>query len=881
MKKRLNPKKQQLCGVSLPELSSKINLNTKNKHQVINRIKIRNSSGKIVQCRGWESFFDKKGKVVYVSQGLSQICGCEFKVSSSGMICLERIFYEYDLKKIKEYFKKAKNGEVFSDISFRIVAREGSIRHVLLSSKPAKNDSGEFIGFCLSAKDVTLRKKISEKYNFLNSLTQQVSDSIIVTDSKMRIIYVNRATEKLYGYKSQEMIGKFPTFLNSEPMAKKIERSIFKAVRNEKVWEGRHLNRRKNGADFICEFRISPIKNSKGEVYCYCSIQRDVTAREESKRSLKIQRDIGTYLSSVSDLKDALEYILHAGLSIPNFDSGAIYLIDPETKALNLFAHTGFNKSFVNQISHFGPKTRQAALAQKADSVYGKYSKFFSKCERLKFNEDLKFIAATPVLFKKKPVAILCFSSHESFEVPDYAKNFIESIATRMGAVIARLKTESEFQRNAYHDSLTNIPNRRFFMKSLKQAIRRSRRNQDYKFAILLLDLDRFKDVNDGLGHLVGDRLILKVSQRLHSCIRENDTIARFGGDEFIVLLDDISGVEDAVDAANRIQLVLSESFKIEERELFVSGSIGILMNSFKYEFPEDMQRDVDTAMFKAKMAGGSRFAIFDEEMHTVAVRRIQLENDLRKALEFNELQIAYQPIVSLENGNIETVEALLRWNHPEKGMISPCEFIPLAEETGLIIPITEWLFDQVSQQMRKWLDQGFTIRFAINLSALHLSQRGLPDMIENGLKKYNLDPECVELEITETAAMKEFDLARTTLHRLKSIGSHVLIDDFGVGYSPLVYLKQFPINIIKIDMSFIKDIPKDMNVMSIVEAIIGMAHILKIKVVAEGVETTDQLRFLKEQNCDQIQGFLFSKAVPAEKISEFLKENKTLISIS
>jgi len=881
LKKRFSIQINTPFGASLPK-----SLNNFLKENVVDpRVAQRfNDAEKIRvsgQCRGWEAFFDRNGSVVYISQGLHQMCGCDLKFSKSGTICFKKLFYKHDIEKIEKYFERAKSGKGFSDVVLRILDKQESIKYISLSSRPVKNDSGKFVGFRLSAKDITSQKRAEDKHHFLNSLTQQVSDAIIVTDDKFKIIFVNKATENLYGYTKEELIGKDPVFLNSEFLAADIEEDILKTVSSGKAWEGKHSNRKKDGSIFICEFKISPIKNFKGEVYSYCSIQRDVTAREEVRKAMEMQRDLGTYLSSVHNLKDALDYVLDTALRIEKMDCGGVYLVDQKTKALDLIVHRGLKSSFVKKISHIPAGSPRANLAEKRKSVYGNYSKIIKDTDLSRRKENIKGIAIVPVLYEKKVIALLNLASHTEDQIPARSRDAIEAIASRIGGVIARLRIEAEFQRNAYHDSLTNIPNRRLFIKNLTQAIRRAKRNHKYRFAVLFLDLDRFKDINDGMGHLTGDRVILEVSRKLQKCIRGNDTLSRFGGDEFTVLLDDIGGIDDAIDAANRIQIVLSQPLVLDDREFFITGSIGVLMYSLKYHSPEDMLRDADTAMFKAKLSGRARFAIFDENMHTSAVRHIQLENDLRKAVERKEFKIEYQPIVSLKTGEIETVEALLRWNHPEKGMISPIEFIPMAEETGLIIPITEWLFDKVAQQARAWLDQGFKVRFAVNLSALHLSQTGLPDMIEKSLNTYQISPDSVELEITATAAMKEFDLAMTTLHRLKSIGSHVSIDDFGVGYSPLVYLKRFPITKIKIDMSFIKDIPKDINVMSIVEAIIGMAHILKIAVVAEGVETSEQLRFLKDQKCDQIQGFLFSRPVPPSKITEFFKENRKLICIS
>ncbi len=823
------------------------------------------------------AFFSKAGKILHISPEIERITGQKPNVYISNQTTFRNLFLKRDSIKAKKYFIRARRGETFRNIEFRAVNSSGCIVYLLISVAPVYNNFKNFIGFHSEIKNITVKRKAEEEQRFFNSLTHQVSDSIIVTDVDFRIIFVNKAAEKLYGYSKNEMIGRYPDFLNAETTASKIERDIYRTVSSGKTWDGQHLNKRKDGSTFMAEFRISPIKNTKGEVYCYSSIQRDVSDKEEVKCLIESQRDLGIFLSSTHNLKSALEYILETAIKIKEVDCGGIYLVDEATKSLDLIVHKGLGESFVKSVSHFDSTTPEWNLVFKGKSVFTRYPEKLKKSKRSKVSEGLKELMVVPVFYEKQIVAVLNLGSHQYKKISIKSKSSMEAIASRIGAVISRLKIEAEFRRNAYHDSLTSIANRRLFLVNVEKSIKRAKRNHNYRFAVLFLDLDRFKNINDGLGHLTGDRVILEVSRKLQHCIRANDTLARFGGDEFTVLLDDIDGLDDAIDAANRTQLILSKPLKIDGREFYMTGSIGVLMYSPKYQTPEDMIRDADTALYKAKLSGRARYVVFDEQMHTTAVRHIQLENDLQAALKNKEFYLNYQPMVSLKNGLITGVEALLRWNHPEKGMISPLEFIPLAEETGAIIPITEWIFEEVTRQTREWCDMGFPVHFAINLSALHLAQTNLPKIIEEGLSENSLDPDYLELEITETAAMKEFDLALTTLHRLRSIGGHISIDDFGVGYAPFVYLKKFPISKIKIDISFIRDISKNLNVMAIIEAMIAMAHILRIKVIAEGVETPEQLMFLRQQKCDEIQGFLFSRPVSSERITQYFLEKKRL----
>jgi diguanylate cyclase (GGDEF)-like protein len=386
------------------------------------------------------------------------------------------------------------------------------------------------------------------------------------------------------------------------------------------------------------------------------------------------------------------------------------------------------------------------------------------------------------------------------------------------------------------------------------------------------LDLDRFKVINDSLGHIIGDQLLIAVARRLEACMRPSDIIARFGGDEFAVLLDDINGINDATRVAQRIQHELTSSFTLEENEIYITGSMGITLSSSKFEKIEDLLRDADAAMYRAKALGRSTYQIFDIDMHASAIKLLQLEADLRRACEREEFKLYYQPIVSLKNWSITGVEALIRWQHPQHGLIPPLEFIPLAEETGLIIPIGEWVLKNACTQNKKWHDAGFhQLRIDINFSARQFQNGDVLEIIQKIIQDTGIEANFLDIEITESVAMDKNSIFM--LKQLSSLGLKASIDDFGTGYSSLGSLKLFPINTIKVDKSFIRDITKDPNAEAIISAIIAMARSLNIKVVAEGVETEEQLEFLSSLQCDEVQGYLFSPPVSASELTRLLKE--------
>jgi diguanylate cyclase (GGDEF)-like protein len=431
--------------------------------------------------------------------------------------------------------------------------------------------------------------------------------------------------------------------------------------------------------------------------------------------------------------------------------------------------------------------------------------------------------------------------------------------------ITERKIAEAKLIHEAVHDSLTGLPNRTLFRQRLGRAIERAQRLKDYFFAVLFLDLDRFKLVNDSLGHLIGDQLLIAFVRRVEQCLRSTDTVARLGGDEFAILLDDINDINDATQIADRIQKALTLPFNLSGYEVFISTSIGIALSTTGYEQPEELLRDADTVMYRAKALGKARHEVFDKAMHTRAVTLLQLDNDLRRALERQELQIHYQPIVLLKTGRITGFEALVRWQHPIRGLVSPAEFVPLAEETGLIVPIGGWVLREACSQMRAWQEQFFTtspLTLSVNFSGKQFSQPNLIEQIEQILQETGFDVHSLKLEITESVLIENAEAAAAMLSQLRSLGVQIYMDDFGTGYSSLSYLHRFPVDVLKIDRAFISRIGVDLE---LVRAIITMAHNLNMNVVAEGIETPEQLTQLIALQCEYGQGYLFSKPLNRE----------------
>ena len=439
--------------------------------------------------------------------------------------------------------------------------------------------------------------------------------------------------------------------------------------------------------------------------------------------------------------------------------------------------------------------------------------------------------------------------------------------------ITERKEVEKALQHNALFDILTNLPNRTQFMNHLKDAISKYRKNPNPGFAVLFLDLDRFKIINDGLGHLIGDKLLVAIAERIKGTLRPGDVVARIGGDEFTLLIHNVAQVSDATNVAERIQRNLAKPFRLDNYEVFSSASIGIAIADETKRKPEDFLRDADSAMYRAKDSGKARFELFDCEMHNHNLNLLQVETDLRRAIERGEFSVYYQPIVNLVTGATDEFESLIRWEHPTLGLISPDKFIPIAEETGLIIQIGEWVLEESCRQMQEWrgLFPARKLTVSVNLSAKQLMHPNLIKRVKEIIKKSGLPFECLKLEVTESVVMDNPELALEVLSELCAFGVRLSTDDFGTGYSSLSYLHRFPFERLKIDRSFIGKMDTDVTSVKIVRTILTLAENLNLEVVAEGVETEAQFLKLRELGCHLAQGYLFSKPVTALKAEEIL----------
>jgi diguanylate cyclase (GGDEF)-like protein len=466
------------------------------------------------------------------------------------------------------------------------------------------------------------------------------------------------------------------------------------------------------------------------------------------------------------------------------------------------------------------------------------------------------------------------WSQAEIESLSDLADSVVTEMELRSD-LTAKRETQEHLLYSTLHDALTGLPNRSLFTERLRHSMHRNARHPDDMFAVLFLDLDRFKDVNDNLGHFAGDELLRAVARRLEACLRPEDTVARLSGDEFAILLESISETSDAGRVAERIEEALSFPINLGGAEITTSASMGIVTSSMSQEQPEQLLRSADMAMYRAKAAGRARYEMFDRAMHTDALARLQLETDLRRAVEQGEFRLHYQPLVSLRTGRITGLEALLRWEHPIRGLVQPSDFIPIAEETGLIIRIGRWVLNEACRQLSEWQkahprDEPLSI--GVNLSVKQFSQPDLLDQLASVIRTSGIAPDCLRLEITEAALIDKGGAAMPLLTQIKQLGAQVYLDDFGTGYSSLIYLHRLPIDAIKIDRELVGTMDTDDKNLRLVRTILTFAQIIGVRAEAEGICSAEQLRELRALKCEHGQGYLFSAPIPHDAVDEVLE---------
>jgi diguanylate cyclase (GGDEF)-like protein/PAS domain S-box-containing protein len=655
--------------------------------------------------------------------------------------------------------------------------------------------------------------------------TMQVG--VTITDAERRILYVNRAEAEMHGYSKEELFGeKASIFAPKRLHAKPIPPPQLKTICS---WQRESVNIRKDGSTYPVEILSDLVTDSQGEPIGIVSISRDITEKKEWEEALRTSEE--RYALALRGAND--------GIWDWDLRSDRMVFSDRWKEML------GFEK---HQIS--GDPVEWFSRVHPED------------VDRLQRDLD-NHLAGLTEHFRNEHRML-----HAS---GDYRWMLSRGLAVRAeGEGPSRIAgSQTDITDRKVHDPLTGLPNRALFLDRLEGALRRARRHRG-TLAVMFLDLDRFKLINDSLGHQAGDQLLTRVARTLESCLRPEDTVARMGGDEFTILLERVNEIDDVVAVADRIRRELGDPIRISDQDVFTSASIGITMSTTGREDPGELLRDADTAMYQAKARSAGRYQIFDSEMRQQAIKQLDLETDMRRALDNDEFRLFYQPIINLTSAEISGFEALIRWRHPTRGLLTPSDFIPTAEETGFILRIGRWVLREACKQLRLW-HQEFpgtqSLKMSVNLSPKQFAHPKLIKQIREALDESGLSPNSLQIEITESAFINNVDDAIEMVNMLREMGIMVAIDDFGTGYSSLSFLDRFPIDILKIDRSFVSKIDLGEKQHELVETMIEMADKLGIEVVAEGVETQGQRQRLEDLSCAFMQGFSFSAPAPPEEI--------------
>jgi Amt family ammonium transporter len=728
------------------------------------------------------------------------------------------------------------------------VRRDGSLLQVVVTLFPASDDPDCELLFAVYTDIQELRdteRSLQQAEDKYRSIFEHAAEGIFQTTPEGRYLSANPALARIYGYASPHDLMEGLRDIESQLYVDPGRRDEFVRAVGEtgQVTDFESRIRRRDGSVIWISENARAVRGPSGEIAYYEGMVSDVTARKRAEKALKRER---------VRLKMLFE-------GSPQ----AMAFLSPEGRILDV------NPAFVRLFGHG------------REDIVGEFNRHLIVPDELMPESDGFFRTISTgqsvnrqTVRKAKsglriPVSVLGY--------PVVIGGELEGIYYIYEDITERKSFEEQLTHQAFHDSLTGLPNRNLFMERLSRAMERSKRRVGYHFAVLLLDLDRFKRINDSLGHLAGDTLLKGIARRLEACLRSVDTVARLGGDEFAVLLEEFGSTREVIEVADRIKEVLDRPFQISGHEVYCGASIGIVLRTQGYSTPEEILRDSDTAMYRSKESGKDRLA-FTRRMREAAVENLRLENELRQGLKNGELALHYQPVVRVPGGELLGFEALARWNHPVRGMVSPARFIPLAEETGLILPLGEWVLSQAMRQLGRWREeypQARGLFLTVNISSKQFRQTDLVDSVRRKLKRRAVPPALFKLEITESVIMRDAKGSAEKLGQLKALGIQLLVDDFGTGYSSLSYLQRFPIDGLKIDRSFVSGDERE-NV-EIMRTIVSLARNLGLDVVAEGVETAAQLESLADAGCMSAQGYWFARPLTAHGAGELIASGEPL----
>ncbi len=789
----------------------------------------------------WEYWQDPDGSMRYVSPSCKEVTGYTVNEFMKQPSLYKMIVFLEDRKIFSDHHAKRMQSKGPQKIQFRIRKKDGTVCWVEHRCQDILDPQGKYLGVRVSCRDLTELKKADKELKSsekrFQSLIQSAQDAIMITEVETGIIIdANTMAEDLTGLPIHKIIGLHHTDLYPQDRKQQYAKLFEKRVKeNRPSLENIHILN-SEGKQVPVEISSSVVEMQNKLIIL--DIYRDISERKQAEQQLrKLSMAVEQSPASViiTDPNGIIEYVNDRFIESTQYLRDEVY-----GKNVNLLKSGNTKKEHYKSLwttITSGKKWRGEFLnKKKSGELFWEYT------------------SISPII-------------NDDGEITHY-------LAVKQD-LTSKKEEEKRLMHQANYDSLTNLPNRTLAFDRINQAISRAKRERAC-VGVMFIDLDRFKIVNDTLGHDIGDKLLIEASERLIQCVRESDTVARFGGDEFLIVMPSLDSLSNSAIIARRTLQSFLAPFIIDDRQIFVGLSIGITGFPMDGNDAQILLRNSDTAMYQAKEASGNTYRFYTNEMNTKAVERMNVESHLRYALEKNELNVFYQPIMDVEK-KLVGLEVLLRWNNAELGNIPPNDFIPLAEETGMIISIGKWVIEKACRQVKEWNEEtGMNLRLSINVSSRQFRETDLVKTVADLLAENNFSPDLLELEITERLLMEDAPRTNAMLNTLSRQGVRLSIDDFGTGYSSLSYLKKFPFNTLKIDRAFINDVLDQKENATLTKTIISMAHSLGLDVVAEGVEEIEQFNFLKENHCDLVQGYYFSRPVPADEFYQFiLKHNE------